>query len=464
MSKRSNWDERKIEESLKQFPAVKDNRSKDELFQSIQRQINTTTTKNGNDLRKKKKRAWYYPAAAAAAAVFLIILILPSLVSNEQQQLMTTENYNAGDMAGNGEPAGNNTAAVMDEPDSGSMEENFNDSGSNNNEEVYTAENDNDDMPANNGEVNNFAAENEAVEANENYNNNREENQEIEELPGEEESEQSSYVTVPVPRTMEVATGNYMSGKVAFTGVVREFPESAELDDILLYSLTSEEFNWGYSLQGQLQDIDLIPDENTAVLDFSEDHRLMSLASEQENILREMLREIFGLYGFSSVILTVNGEPGIDFGQAGPIEELEDVTPVNRGYYLYKHENGDSLFIRGAAAGEEMTDASGNLLSFEDTLEKMKSVAEGAWYSPAIPEELELETSPNDNEVTVTIEYENSEFETAAEYDLLFESVILAASDFNFEYITFEGVLLDRTESFEDGEKIKVRNLPLASR
>ncbi|WP_088036222.1 hypothetical protein [Evansella clarkii] len=460
MSKRSNWDDGKIEESLKQFPAVKDNRSKDELFQSIQNQLDTTTTNKRNDLRKKKKRAWYYPAAAAAAAVFLIILVLPSLVSNEQQQ-MTTENYNAGDMAGNGEPAGNNTAAVMDEANS--MEESLNESASNNNEEVYTAENENGGMPANNGEVNNYAAENEAAETNEGYNNNNREENEEEELPVEEEAEQSSYVTVPVPRTMEVATGNYRSGKVAFTGVVREFPESAGLDDILFYSLTSEEFNWGYSLQGQLQDIDLMPDENTAVLDFSEDHRLMSLASEQENILRETLREIFGLYGFSTVILTVNGDPGVDFGQAGPIEELEDVTPVNRGYYLYKHENGESLFIRGAAAGEEMTDDSGNLLSFEDTLEKMKSVDDGAWYSPAIPEELELETSPGDNEITVTIENENSQFETAAEYDLLFESVILAASDFNFEYITFEGVLLDSTESFEDGEKIKVRNLPLAS-
>jgi hypothetical protein len=460
MSKRSNWDDGKIEESLKQFPAVKDNRSKDELFQSIQNQLDTTTTNKRNDLRKKKKRAWYYPAAAAAAAVFLIILVLPSLVSNEQQQ-MTTENYNAGDMAGNGEPAGNNTPAVMDEANS--MEESLNESASNNNEEVYTAENENGGMPANNGEVNNYAVENEAAETNEGYNNNNREENEEEELPVEEEAEQSSYVTVPVPRTMEVATGNYRSGKVAFTGVVREFSESAGLDDILFYSLTSEEFNWGYSLQGQLQDIDLMPDENTAVLDFSEDHRLMSLASEQENILRETLREIFGLYGFSTVILTVNGDPGVDFGQAGPIEELEDVTPVNRGYYLYKHENGESLFIRGAAAGEEMTDDSGNLLSFEDTLEKMKSVNDGAWYSPAIPEELELETSPGDNEITVTIENENSQFETAAEYDLLFESVILAASDFNFEYITFEGVLLDSTESFEDGEKIKVRNLPLAS-
>lgn len=91
MKRSSNWDEKLIEQQLRQLPKIEDKQSKDLLFERIQEKMQEQQIH-----QRKKQKNWVIPTVAAAAVFFLMLLIVPSFL-NEQN--MTKEDSLEGDFS-----------------------------------------------------------------------------------------------------------------------------------------------------------------------------------------------------------------------------------------------------------------------------------------------------------------------------------------------------------------------------
>src|SRR5690625_979485 len=147
---------------------------------------------------------------------------------------------------------------------------------------------------------------------------------------------------------------------------IQRLDEQLPLEDVLMESLKlSEETN-------KLETLETIAiDGTTASLHFTEDHELPSMASAEEWYLTETLFNISSLYGIETLEFYTGDVPGVEFGQTGKMETLEIEAPDNRGYYMYGEIDEETTYISGAAVQEEMTNESGDLMTFDETIEKM---------------------------------------------------------------------------------------------
>lgn len=397
MTKKSQWDEHFLEEKLKELPPIKDRQSKDELFQAIQKKMNERNIEPVKPVVTKKSRPWFYPAVASAAAVFLILLIVPSLLQDGH--------FSTGDMdTADVERSGNDgeMGIMMDETEQA--------------EEEFTEEAGIASMP----EADDSSAD---------------------------EPTETSFVTVPVPFSMDIWNEGVNDGfRVAIVGLmVEEDKVGTELEDILLYGLTAMDLNGAVQFQG-LQGIELNEEEKTVSLNFSEENRLESFATGETQTFWQALDELFGPYGYEKVRFYINGEPGVYVGQEGILKVEEELKTDNRGYYLYEYDDGNSYLLRSVMVNEPI-DANGELFTFAETLEKMGTVSDEAWYQSAIPSTVEFsEITVEGNEAIITLS-EESQLD-AEQYDLLLEAVLLTATDFPIDYLTFMGGPIEEIQEF----------------
>lgn len=205
-------------------------------------------------------------------------------------------------------------------------------------------------------------------------------------------------------------------------------------EDQLMTSLVESDSTSNQVLS-ELKEIS-IEDETVAILVFSEDEMLTSMASSEHKYFTEMLFMISSIYGIEELRFQVEDEPGIVFGQIGTLETLAVEKIGNRGYYLItadQQEDATPYYVSGKSAGEPIGYDDNAYYDFVETLEKMQTVDEdAAFYQTAIPASINIENAVVvGNQAEVTIKHE----EALGVADLLqFENVVqLAALDFQIE-------------------------------
>jgi major membrane immunogen (membrane-anchored lipoprotein) len=189
---------------------------------------------------------------------------------------------------------------------------------------------------------------------------------------------------------------------------------------------------------------------STASLYFTENEQLLSMASTEQLYFTEMLYEISSLYGIETLEFYVGDEPGVDFGQTGTVETMEVEAPDNRGFYVYGEVDEETTYISGVAAEEEMSNESGELMNFAETVEKMQSVQGDASYHSGISEGIDI-VDVTVNDMIAEVHYNTADSQANLEN---FEHVLqLAALDFDFEHL--------QLNNQEEGE-VKIFPLDLA--
>ncbi|MFA1820353.1 hypothetical protein ACDX78_09230 [Virgibacillus oceani] len=171
-------------------------------------------------------------------------------------------------------------------------------------------------------------------------------------------------------------------------------------------------------------------DGTVASLHFTENHELQSMASAEELYLTETLYDISSLYGIETLAFYTGEAKGIEFGQTGTMETMEVEAPENRGFYVYGEIDGETTYISGVAAQEEMTNESGEQMTFAETIEKMQTVRDDAPYQSGIGETIDIvDVTVNDAVAEVHYNVADSQANMAD-----FENVLqLAALDFEIE-------------------------------
>ncbi|MBU9723781.1 MULTISPECIES: hypothetical protein [Bacillaceae] len=413
MTRENHWDEEKVEDQLRKLPSIEDKQNKEDLFLAIQRKMDERE-ENQKIIIPKKKKTWFFPAIASAVAVLLIILIVPSMFNDLQ-------------FSSNDEAAEDRASEIF--------ELNMGDSA--------------DD--ADSGDMGIFVDEAEETEES------VEESGDITMM--EEDGTDPLTVTVPAPYIKaDVNFGSSIGSFVFLKGTELLIEDAGEtLEEQIYYALTDESAQ-EHVLFKDLQSIEIDEMNNTVTLDFSENNTLESMSSTQAQALPQAIQEVFGFYGITKVIFTTEGDLGVNFGQTGPLDDLGLYT-TNRGYYLYDSgEDGEKLLFRAVGVDEWIFNEVGELLTFEETVEKMRNVADDAWYSSPIPSHLEFDIMVEDNIVFVTFE-EGSALSDTRDMELFVEAILLTARDFPYDFIQFQNAQVYTVGQYQMEEPIDVRDV-----
>ncbi|MBU9710415.1 GerMN domain-containing protein [Evansella tamaricis] len=402
MTRKSGWDEEKVEDYLRQLPPVKDKQNKEEIFQAIQTKLKDKQVQQSRKSKKIRTKTWFYPAIASIAAVFLILLILPSFLND--QQFSTEDHTNDG---GTELTNGDSQEISGIQPENGS-------------DEMGIAGITEGDMEGT-----------------------------IETTP----EDGLNNIYTPIPKSVQVDKGDMIETHVFLVGERQEGSAFDSLEDNLFFALNSEEFSWS-----GVQSVSIQEDGIIATLDFStENRRLESMSADEQKALTQAIQELFGFYGIEKVRLTTNGEPGVIYGQDGPLEDLP-ISYLNRGYYLFETEDGEQYLFRSVSVEQQFTTPTGDFLTFEQTIEKMKNVNELEWYHSPIPKDTEFDIIHEGDTIRILFS-DGSGMEDTKEYELFVESMLLTATDFDdVEYLIFENIDIESVGPYQMGEYLSVEN------
>lgn len=162
----------------------------------------------------------------------------------------------------------------------------------------------------------------------------------------------------------------------------------------------------------------------------------LSLSSAMHGMFFQSFSAISDLYGVNeAVFLDPDGVKDVivadrTIDQTMNIEEERGQT---RGYYtLYDTELEQTLFLPGGLLGEDVTEADGEPLSFEETVEEMKTVNDHELsYSTAIVEGIAIDHASLENDVATVRYTVDEEIVTESDQIVFANAMQFAALDFH---------------------------------
>ncbi|WP_078394677.1 hypothetical protein [Shouchella patagoniensis] len=169
---------------------------------------------------------------------------------------------------------------------------------------------------------------------------------------------------------------------------------------------------------------------------FNEDDNNLAATSAQSRMFFDSLFAISDMFGMSEVFFyNPDGDIGITVAErlidepASVAEERE----LTSGYYTtYNEELEETLFIPSAKVDEPVADENDEPLSFQATIETMKTIDGGSGgHSVAIVEGIEVKGATFENGIA-TVHYTVNEEEVSEEDQIVFERAMqLTALDFH---------------------------------
>ncbi|RKL65115.1 hypothetical protein CR203_22465 [Salipaludibacillus neizhouensis] len=413
MSK-NKWNEKDIEKTLSNLPSVKDKQSKDELFQAIEKRSEEVSLSRAAN---KRKKSWLFPALGSVAAIFIILLVIPSFINNNSQMSMDEANDSAENMESSSADNAENKVSLYSD-----------DSGNETQESSIGTESQSSPRNDENASSNN----NEATQENNSSVDVRSESNSSESIQ-EEEPVQIEDLTPSefIAQIIPVEESDFPDGIAVLHPTEIDHTSTEELLATSLKAsdptIRSEMENiTEVSLDEQLQD--------SVHLNFQEDHNLESLTSSEHQGLGLIFQELFTIYGIDEVELSVEGEPGIMFGQQGEVESLP-IDLFNRGYYSYE-KDGEVYLVSARIVGEQMRSDSGNALTYRETVERMAAMPDEHFYTSPVPDFVEVVNFRFDDKfVEVIYETEGPETEESQldEMSTFYDSLILTAEPFSLD-------------------------------
>ncbi|MGM0846007.1 MAG: hypothetical protein ACQEUT_13610 [Bacillota bacterium] len=336
--RKNKWDETEIENLLSEMPSFKDNRSRKEIYEAVDR----------SNVRRKPN-SWGYPAIAGIAALLILFLITPSLFNSSNQPLYENS---AADMAS--DDAGE---AGSPQEEMASMQET---------EENAVL----DDSSSNNAESTQQSLM-EKVETTERTN------------VYEEDLLQYDLFTFGLVTP---------DAFVVPVSVLAEKKDSVDWPE--RYKDISEkmpEQSWGfdeyYPLGGTLE---FNEDKNELTYTVTE-KELTNPGSGGEDIFYDSIAVSLKGSGYEKVILQKEDGTVPLFSHMGEISEIPKAGSSNKGFYKYTLSNEESYLVNGDT----------DYKNIEEALQGMK-ISPNSLYEPLIPDNLQVSTVIENNQLTIS--------------------------------------------------------------
>ncbi|MCF6411778.1 hypothetical protein [Pseudalkalibacillus salsuginis] len=404
----SKWNEEKIIQILRDFPAIEDRQKKEELFAKIEKRI---------DSKKTKRKPFRIMPMLAAACVLIIAAIISPVVL--QETVLKKPGSETGQKS-SGSPSepGNEPTEIQKIP-----------------EEPIP--------PASGSEGTSLKAEPSAES-------------EIE--PKAYESHNVTYHSgvVEVPQDKQVVTVYYTDSRAE--GVVpvsyladKELPKIEALQQAFQMinpdklGVLETVFHEGdkVKVSDDLEKKTLIVDIKPGVIQGGTGERMF---------MDTVNYTAFNL-GYEKIVFKTSGEPGYDFPHIGPQDMVEIESP--KGVSTLLTDNGTLLLVEGTRADESIDGS-----SLEENIRTIKIDTSRLGHEEAIQPSVFIK-EVNKNEKTVSVELvEGSRLENNMMYIAMIEAMLLTSGQFGFEYVQILGSDTKEVGPYNLAEPIPVLKAP----
>lgn len=403
--KKSQLSDKQLEDLLGQMPKIKDHRDSRDIYQNIAHRVE----------KRKKMPTWIIPGAALAAVLFLAFILSPGLLGNNTSEQMSMDSKSA---------TGEKSSMEMD-----------------------TA-------------ISDDSAKKSAVEKeNTLLRDSADKKEEAEEFikmdkanpydglisvyPDEFDTEASEIFTYAIPDQQAQAvvpvtvTRPKETGKTWIESYTETMPKLTE-EDWGLTDYYPIDASWSY-------------DEATKTLtmDVKENHQYR-YGSTAEVMFVDSMTQNFTNVGIEKMVLTTEGNPGIELGNFGPKKELPlDAETTKRRAYLF-------LSVEGMP-NPYLVPTKEQHKTIDEAFAQMWKGDEIGHLSPSLPENFKLaKTESNDKVLEITLTDE-----TKLQEDFMpnLEAILMTASEFDYKGVRFTNANIDQLGPFNLKE---VLPLPLA--
>jgi len=386
--KKSEWSDKQLEELLREMPRIQDHRNPRDIYQNL-------------SLKKRKRPAWIIPGLAAAAALFLFFLLVPKLFDGTQYSL-----------------------------DSAKQEE------SSREEKISISEDNSSDL-----------RRKDDLEQNE---------------TGISDAEPNVLMTHSNKTAVfeeDAGTGTVFTYWIPDSQIQFLVPVSIIVtpdnnkDWLTNYTKSMEllhEAEWGltdyYPLNAKLE----MDNNSTVIVDVPNDHKYGQGSASETMFIDSLKKNIAANSQVNKIVFTTNGQPGIELGNYGIIEEIEVNREGKHAFFLYTPDGLDTTYL--VPSTETYPDINA-------ALEAMKTDQQVQGLAASLVSGFPLKDfSIEDNKLIITMD-ENTTMENNQAAVYAYEAILLTAKEFGIETITVLNAPIKFLGPFDLTKEMKV---PLA--
>lgn len=212
-----------------------------------------------------------------------------------------------------------------------------------------------------------------------------------------------------------------------------------------------KEEEWGltdyYPLNATLE---LNNTNNTVIVNVPSDHKYGQGSAGEQIFLDILDKTIASNSQVNKIKLKTNGQPGIEFGNYGVMDELEVNPEGKHGYFLYTPDGLETTYL---VPSTEM------FQDINSAFEAMKTDKEVGGLAASIGSSFQMkEVSIQDNKLIIHMD-ENTPMEDNLATVYAFEAILLTAKEFGIETIMVVNAPIKLLGPFDLSQEIKV---PLA--
>ncbi|WP_079509599.1 hypothetical protein [Mesobacillus jeotgali] len=404
--KKSQLSDKQLEDILGQMPKVRDHRDSRDIYQNIAHRVE----------KRRKMPAWVIPGAALAAVLFLAFILSPELMGVNHSADKSIESNSA------------SGAKSSMEGDTSVRDDSANKSAPKQ-DQTFTA----DSAEGEEKKAKEFAAM-DKVSTYEDL---------ISLYPDEVDTDHSEILTYAIPdkQAMTVVpvtvTAQKEEGKTWIESYTDTMPKLME-DDWGLAEYYPMDASWSYDQSTK-----------TLTLDVKQDHPYRN-GSAPNIIFVDSMTKNFSGTGIEKLLLTTEGEQGIDLGNYGQMEEL----PINsqstkRRAYLFLDVEGKQNPYLVPTTEQHKT--------IGEAFAQMWTGDETGYLSPSLPGGFKLaKTEQKDKVLEITLT-DDTTLDEGFMPNL--EAILMTASEFDYTGVKFTNANIDQLGPFNLTE---VLPLPLA--
>jgi hypothetical protein len=384
--KKSEWSDKQLEELLRQMPKIKDDRHPRDIYQNI------------SPNRKRKPLAWLIPVAATVAALLLIILLIPNLMvgnnlsldKSTEDKAMVTEKSN--DVENKSSILMKQEEASLDNGESGAETKIMMQSG------FKTA------------------------------------------LYDYEVGDQKVLTYwIPDPMGQILVPISTMVNQAENDTWLSLFNQS-------MGQLTEEE--WGLTDYYPLNaTISYESGNNIIAVDVPANHNYGQGSTNETNFINVLISDFSSNSSVNKIWLKTNGQPGIEFGNHGILNEIAITPSQNRAYFFY-HPDGSDIPLM-VPVNNEYTD-------IQAALEAMKTDQSVLGLKASLESSFSIkEVAVKNNKLMITMD-ERSKIADDLNALYSFEAILLTAKEFGFQSVVIMNSPINQLGPFDLTQEIKV--------
>lgn len=220
------------------------------------------------------------------------------------------------------------------------------------------------------------------------------------------------------------------------------FTESMEL-------LNEEE--WGltdyYPVNAKFE---LDDSKNTVIVDLPKNHQYGQGSTAEVNFINTLKMNIASNSNVDKIMLKTDGQPGIELGNYGVLQEIEVKPEGKHAYFFYTPDGMETTYLVPSAETYQDINA-----AFEAMRTDHQELGLDAALEPSFPIK---EVTTKENKLIITLD-ENAAMENNQETLYSYEAILLTAKDFGIDTLTILNAPIQLLGPFDLTKEMKV---PLA--